>query len=162
MSHSTSLNRNNLQTTDRKVNIRRVLLEKTPDDLSRELPGLIEEIKKPSNETGETIRYAVGVSFSKSGSCFDYWLNQTVIMDGDDEYRTRVIKAPVTQEHNYVTFYYPPDPSFDGETLRGVLLAMVEEQNVSFKRITPDGDRNVTGRLIYAYHRIMNSLKNIK
>lgn len=143
MSNPVTIYNSRSEASSEEVNIREILLNKSPQDLSRELPGLIDKINSPSEDLGEIIRYAVGVSFSKNGSCFDYWINAIITLEDRDDYRTHSMKDPVTSSHDYVTFFYPPDPYFDAQTLRGVLLAAIEEQNVSFTQVDPKANHDI-------------------
>ena len=156
MSNPVTIYHSRSKASSEEINIREILLNKSPQDLSRELPGLIDEINSPSEDFGEIIRYAVGVSFSKNGSCFDYWINASIAIEGRDDHQTHSMKDPVTSTHNYVTFFYPPDPHFNAQTLRAVLLAAIEEQNVSFSEVDPKANHDVKYRILntlYAFKR---------
>lgn len=111
---------------ERYEEIREILRQKTPEELDRELPGLIETVGTHSIGSQVTVRFVVGVSFTHQGTAFDYWLDR-VIDAGDD--RGLVIeeeKQAIDDDHRYVVFCFPPDRQFDAAGLRCALLATVE------------------------------------
>lgn len=127
------LNENNLQEdlehpTQGFDEIRQILLGKSSDEISRELPGLIETVQTQSLGKDDTKRYLIGISFSKRGTCFDYFIDRVIDVDHQENHNVEVIKEPVSSEHQYITFQYPPDQAFDGAALRGVLLSTIERE----------------------------------
>lgn len=108
--------------------IREILIEKSSDDLERELPGLINTVQTQSIASEETIRYVIGVSFTNKRTCLDYWIDRVILPSDLSEHEVRVEKEAINSNHMYVTFCYPPDPEFDGVALRGILLATVEDR----------------------------------
>jgi len=135
--------------------IRKILLGKPAFELGHELPGLIDTVERQSLGGEETIRYLIGVSFTTQGTAFDYWIDRVIDPDQIDGYRVETIKDPINYDHKYVTFFYPPDPEFDAETLRGALLATVEDRLEDLD--IEDHDGNSTGiveRLIRKVRRV--------
>lgn len=101
--------------------VRTALQEKTADDVARELPGLVDRLASVSSEVEDTRRFFVGVSLSRNDTLLDYSLSR---VGGDATVET--LKEPVSTDHRYLTFAYPPDPHFDAAALRGALLGTVE------------------------------------
>lgn len=106
--------------------VRDALLATSPDDFEHQLPNLVEEIATISQTTDDTLRFRIGVSFSQNQTLLDYQLSRVV----EEENRVRVeeIKAPVSQQHRYLQFIYPPDPEVEPNALRGAVLAMLEQE----------------------------------
>lgn len=97
------------------------LREKPPDDVGRELPGLVDHV----TEDDDVDHYVVGVSFTKGHACFDYAVDAVRENDGDRVVET--IKPPASESHRYVRFTHPPDPHFDASALRARLVAALDE-----------------------------------
>lgn len=106
--------------------LREVVLEKSPRDIRHELPQLIETITGEDDREKTPKWFNVGVSFTKKGTCFDYWIEAWHELG--DEYRPRELKAAINPSHQYVPFSYPPDPYFDAGALRSCLLTAIEGQ----------------------------------
>lgn len=107
---------------------------KAPEDVARELPGLVDVVAAapdeepahdadvaPTDATPDS--YLVGVSFTKEHACLDYAV-EAVYADGDPY--TETVKPPASERHRYVRFAHPPDPHFDASALRARLLGAVE------------------------------------
>ena len=126
------MNRHDLDDTDsselldRYETIRREVAAIPSEDIAHRLPNLAETVANVSEEADDTVRFHVGVSFTKAHAPLDYWLDR--IVDDDDGVHVHSLKPAVSREHFYLRFPYPPDPDFDACTLRGALLAAVERE----------------------------------
>jgi len=104
--------------------IRDQLRSTAPEDIRLQLPNLVETIQDRSPQS-EIVRFLIGVSFTPEYFPFDYRL-ECYRVPGADSDPVETIKDPVSDSHGYLTVVYPPDPEFDGQALRTVLLAAVE------------------------------------
>lgn len=118
------------------------LLEKSPDDLGRELSGLTEQLAEIARGAEDTRETLVGVSFTGNGTCLDYTVHRVVETDG----RVETVKAPVSDSHRYVRFSHPPDPNVDAGAIRGRLIEAIERER-SALRETPSGLADVWEQL---------------
>lgn len=107
------------------VAIRDWLLAQSERDIIHHLPNLVETITDGS-EDPDTVRFVGGVSFTQKHTPLDYRLDRVYAEDDVDFYRRESLKLPISQEHHYVRFVYPPDPDFGAKALRSVLLTSVE------------------------------------
>ena len=118
--------------------IRDLLLGKPAHEIGHELPGLIESVKRQSVLTDDTLRFVIGVSFTKQGTCFDFWLDRVVDTADRDVPKVASVKEPINADHRYVTFEYPPDPDFDAGDIRAALLTTIEA-NLHQTDFEPEG-----------------------
>lgn len=95
------------------------------EDLRLQLPNLVDSIRKLSTESS-TVRFLIGVSFTHDYTPLDYRLERYRTEDDHVEPQVETIKKPISAAHGYLTVIYPPDPAFDADSLRSVLLAAVE------------------------------------
>lgn len=98
-----------------------------PDDVGRQLPGLVDTIVSESVERPEIIRFHVGISVSANHTLFDYCLDRVSPLN-DENHRVEPIKEPISTEHHYLSFTYPRDPHFDVDGLRGALLSTLDRR----------------------------------
>lgn len=110
---------------DHYESIRDRLLEQSDLDIRHHLPNLVETLVEGANEP-ETVRFVVGVSFTRDHMPLDYRLERVYAPEEVDFLRREQMKTPVSQDHHYVQFVYPPDPHFDADALRAALLATIE------------------------------------
>lgn len=103
----------------------RTLRQTRPEDVSRQLPGLVDTLTAESTEHPSTQRFRVGVSVSANHSLFDYFLERVRSPDAEGV-PVETVKEPVSSDHHYLQFTYPPDPRFDDAALRGALLARLD------------------------------------
>lgn len=103
------------------------LRTKAPEDLSRELPGLVDHVAELAS-AGDDL--AVGVSFTKHHTGLDYSIHR-VTAD-----RLLPEKEPVTDTHRYVRFTHPPDHHFDASALRARLLAAIARERKDLEQRT--------------------------
>ena len=107
--------------------IRDQLRTTAPEDVRLQLPNLVESIQKLSVDTN-TVRFLIGVSFTHDYLPLDYRLERYHTPDGMESNQVETVKVPVSASHGYLTMVYPPDPEFDGQALRSVLLSAVERK----------------------------------
>lgn len=107
--------------------MRNTVLQMDDDTIARQLPHLVEEVAERSTDDVKTLQFVVGVSISRNETLLDYSLDR-VVDHGQGDPRLETLKPPVSDEHPYLTFPFPPDPTFDAETLRGALLASLDRQ----------------------------------
>lgn len=112
---------------DHYESIRERLLSQSELDIRHHLPNLVETLVEGSNEP-ETVRFLVGVSFTQEHTPLDYMLERVYAPEEVDFHRRDEMKLPVSQDHHYVQFAYPPDPQFDADALRAALLTSIEER----------------------------------
>jgi len=132
--------------------LRESLRRKSGTTIEHELPGLINVIQTQEIASDETVRYIVGVSFTARQTGFDYWIDTVVVPHERSEYRTRTVKEAIEPDHQYVTFLYPPDPQFNGEVLRGILLSRLESRLHS--TATPEDEPDDSGGVERVTHAI--------
>lgn len=110
--------------------MRSVLLEMPPEEVSRQLPNLVETIREESESSEDVQNFVIGVSFSKNDTLLDYRLERLVEYPEYDSPKLETVKPAVTGRHMYLTLVYPPDPKFDASTLRGALLTVIEQEHL--------------------------------
>lgn len=103
------------------------------DDLNRQLPKLVDTVVSVTDAEEETVRFWIGVSFSRQKDPFDYRLDE-IRRTGSERVEVVQHKTPVTDDHHYLSFPYPADPEFDASSLRGALLATLERVAVQRAR----------------------------
>jgi len=103
------------------------LRTKPPEDLSRELPGLVDHVADLAS-AGDDL--AVGVSFTKNHTGLDYSIHR---INGE---RLAPEKEPVTDTHRYVRFTHPPDHHFDASALRARLMGAVARERKEIEQPT--------------------------
>lgn len=113
---------------DRYETIRSAVRQMEPDDIARQLPHLIELIRTHSRNDEPTVRFVIGISFSRNETLFDYRLDRIAEIDESGQPRYETLKPPVHDSHLYHVFAYPADPQFDAATLRGALLTAIEAE----------------------------------
>jgi hypothetical protein len=69
-------------------------------------------------------------------------------------------KEPIDPNHPYLIFAYPPDPQFDGEVLRGVVLAAIEDR-IRSSREPEMQDGTTEGDLTYGGGRVVRFFRNL-
>lgn len=121
--------------------IRDQLKSTAPEDIRLQLPNLVETIREMSADP-ETVRFLLGVSFTRDYTPLDYRLERYHSADDDKGNQVEAVKVPVSSSHGYLTVVYPPDPQFDGRALRAALLTAVE-RNVH--TLEADPTASVTG-----------------
>lgn len=129
---------------DRFETIRSVVRHMDPDDISRQLPHLIDIVRSHSTNDDQTVRFVIGISFSQNETLFDYRLDRIAESDEPGQPRYETLKPPVTDGHFYLVFSYPADPNFDAATLRGALLTAIEDQATQTRGSSsrPDAERS--------------------
>lgn len=113
---------------DRYETIRSAVRQMEPDDITRQLPNLVDLVRTHSRNDEPTVRFIIGISFSQNETLFDYMLDQVREVDGTSQPRFETLKPAVHDNHHYLVFAYPPDPQFDATTLRGALLTAIEDE----------------------------------
>lgn len=106
--------------------IRSAIREMEAREVARQLPNLVETVVSESTPPEDTVKFIIGISFSKNETLLDYRLERLVQLEESERLYLDVIKPAVTHEHHYITFAYPPDPHFDAAALRGALLVALE------------------------------------
>lgn len=102
---------------------RETLHTKTPDEFSRELPGLVEQLGTAAQSDPDSVRFLIGISLSRNETLLDYTLERV-----DQDGTVSTLKEPISTNHRYLTVPYPPDPHVDAAGLRGALLVSLEAQ----------------------------------
>ena len=110
--------------------IRESLLQLDPEDLNHHLPNLVNTIRSATNEEVETIRFHIGVSFTQELTPLDYRIDQVIIPEGRTHTRIKSLKTAINRDHYYLSFPYPPDGRISASSLRGGMLAAVENEIV--------------------------------
>lgn len=105
--------------------IRNWLVDQSERDLRHHLPNLVETLAEASNDP-ETVRFLVGVSFTRNHTPLDYLLERYYDPEDVDFLRHDPMKLPVSGDHHYVRFVHPADPKFGGAALRAALLSALE------------------------------------
>lgn len=113
---------------DQYAAVRSAVQAMDASEVARQLPNLVETIVAESTDSEDTVKFLIGISFSKNETLLDYRLERLVYPEDADRPYLEAVKPAVTQEHIYVTFPYPPDPQFDAATLRGALLVALEKE----------------------------------
>lgn len=108
------------------AHMRSSVLDLDAEAVARQLPHLAEQLAERAADDVSTLQFVVGVSSSRNQTLLDYRLDRWV--ETDDGVRREVLKPPVSEQHRYVTFPYPPDPTLDEPALRGALLAAIERE----------------------------------
>ena len=121
--------------------IRDQLRTTAPEDIRLQLPNLVDSIQELSVDP-ETVRFLIGVSFTHDYLPLDYRLERYHAPAETDSNRVDTVKFPVSATHGYLTIVYPPDPDFDGQALRSVLLSAVERK---LHTLETDPTATVTG-----------------
>lgn len=112
------------------LEIRKTLLEISPQDIDHHLPNLIDTVRSASAEDNETIRFHIGISFTQDMTPLDYRIDQVIIPEGREHTRIKSLKTAISRDHFYLSLPYPPDPDFTAHTFRGAMLAAVEHDIV--------------------------------
>lgn len=118
------------------------------DEVSRQLPNLVDTVASESANAPETAHFLIGVSFSRNDTLLDYRLDKYVVDERSGQPRYESLKSAISVEHVYLTFPYPPDPNFSADAFRGALLVEMEEQfsNHSQRRGAVSNSQGQTGR----------------
>jgi len=112
--------------------IKEWLVEQTERDIRHNIPNLVEAIAEASTDP-ETVQFIGGVSFTRNHTPLDYRLDRIYAPADVDFYRRTSVKQPISRDHHYVEFIYPPDPNFDGAALRATLLTAIETEIYSLQ-----------------------------
>jgi hypothetical protein len=112
-----------------------------PEDIRLQLPNLVESIRDRSVDS-ETVRFLIGVSFTHDYLPLDYKLERYHAPANENSNRVETVKVPVSASHGYLSLVYPPDPEFDGQALRSILLAEIERR---LHTLETDPTGSVTG-----------------
>lgn len=124
---STEPEKEDLERIHRQYRTIRDELVATPiDELGHQLSSLIRDITETSRRD-DTIRFLVGVSFTRNYTPLDYHLDRIVETENDGRH-VEEVKAAISQNHRYLRFSYPADPEFDAPALRGALLASLDRE----------------------------------
>ena len=123
--------------------LRAALLDMDAEEMARQLPNLVETVAEHAADDVPTLQFVIGVSFSRNETLLDYRLDRLVVIDRLRTPHLETLKPPVSARHEYLTFRYPPDPTFDAKSFRGALLAATERQLAD--RGWPMGDEEANG-----------------
>lgn len=125
--------------------IRANIQQMDADELARRLPGLVESVVSNSRDSPEGLQFELGVSFTKREVPFDYRMDR-LVHEGRNEPRAESVKPPISHDHYYLTFRYPPDPNFTADSLRGALLVAIESSldRRDMTRLNPPSPSDVT------------------
>lgn len=112
--------------------IRATLTESPAEDFVHQLPNLVEEIRTISRTNDDILRFQIGISFSRNQTLLDYHLSRVVATENGT--RVQETKSPVSQNHRYLQFTYPPDPEATADGLRGAVLAILDQELLEIRQ----------------------------